>query len=93
MGISADNSHPRLSYSQFWTDDMDDPMVGRTQVMKFNAVFCTIFTQLFYLHARKLVLDGLILIYRRHIVIWSGNGPVGIFHTNPSFLQIEKSHR
>ena len=93
MGIPANDGHPGLGYSQFWADDVYDTVVCRAQVMKFNVVLRTIFAQPFYLHARKLILDGLILIYRRHIVIWGSDGPVGILDTDASFLQIEKSYR
>ena len=93
MRIAADNGHSRLRYPQFWTDDVDDSMVCRAQVMQFDTVPRTILTKLFYLHAGKLVLDCLVLVYCRYIMIWSGNGAVRVFHANPSFLQIQKSYR
>ena len=60
--------------------------------MQFDPVLRTILTQLFHLHAGKLVLDCLVLVYCRYIVIWSGNGAMRVFHANPSFLQIQESH-
>ena len=77
----------------FPSDHVDDSMVGRTQVMKFDSVLLAVFTESFHLHSGKLVLDRLILVDSRNVMIRSSNGSVRVFDSNTALFQIKESYR
>ena len=80
MGITADDGHSRLGVPEFWTDDMDDSLVGIVEVIESDSELFAVVPQRIDLLSRDHIGDGQGSIGGWDIVVGGGDGPLGAAH-------------
>ena len=80
VGVTANNSHPRLGQPQLRTDYVHDSLVSIPQGVQADPELFSIFPQSPNLGSRGLVFNRQINIHRGGVVILGGNREVGTAH-------------